>query len=60
MGPKVTVRDSAVLFFVLGLLAGMIVAFASCSAEGSDTYRQPQQTQHTQPLLTGGDGSTAA
>ncbi|MGV0991699.1 MAG: hypothetical protein ACOYB7_05520 [Mycobacterium sp.] len=52
-----TVRDSAVLFFVLGLLTGMIVAFASCGATSSDNYRHQPHSQELQPQLTGADPS---
>lgn len=43
-----TVKDTAVTAYVLGLVTGMIVAFASCSTAPPDTYRQPtQQTPAT-------------
>jgi hypothetical protein len=34
-------RDVAITWFALGLVAGMIVAFASCSVENHDLYVQP-------------------
>lgn len=40
-----TVKDAAVTFYVLGLVSGMIVAFASCSADQPGAYQQ-HQTQH--------------
>ncbi len=30
-----TAKDTAVMFYVLGLLTGIIVAFASCAADNS-------------------------
>lgn len=44
-----TTKDTAVTFYVLGLVSGMIVAFASCSADTPDYSRQQQQ-QHGAPL----------
>lgn len=35
-------KETAVTFYVLGLLTGMIVAFASCSAERPISYEQQQ------------------
>ena len=43
-------KDTAVTFFLLGLVCGMIVAFASCSAVTPDQYNQ-QQTQQTERTL---------
>lgn len=43
MGTDMTVKDTAVTSFVLGLVTGMIVAFASCSAAPRDTYGPPAQ-----------------
>lgn len=41
-------KETAVTFYVLGLLTGMIVAFASCSADHPVSYdHEPTQTvQH--------------
>jgi hypothetical protein len=35
-----------VTFFVMGLLTGMIVAFASCSADVADAPAPPHSSQH--------------
>lgn len=43
-----TVKDSAVLFFIIGMLTGMIVAFGSCSVDHSDGY-PPARSQTTAP-----------
>lgn len=40
-----TVKDTAVTFFVLGLVLGMVLAFASCSPGHPDQPPTPQQTQ---------------
>ncbi len=48
MAVQMTVKDSAVLFFVIGMLTGMIVAFASCSVDHSDGY-PPARTQSSTP-----------
>lgn len=40
-----TKKDTAVTFYVIGLLSGLIVAFASCSADTPGTPPPPQQTQ---------------
>ena len=40
-----TRKDTAVTFYVIGLLSGLIVAFASCSA---DTTNAPPPQQPTQ------------
>lgn len=42
-----TTHDTAVTFYVLGLVSGMIVAFASCSSDPPD-YTKQQQQQHSQ------------
>lgn len=36
-----TVKDTAVTAFVLGLVTGMIVAFASCSTSAPDPGQPP-------------------
>ena len=42
-------KEAAVTFYVFGLLTGMIVAFASCSADRSAGYeQQPTQTSSAQ------------
>lgn len=41
-------RETAVTFFLLGLVCGMIVAFASCSTDQPDKYNQQQTTTTTQ------------
>lgn len=46
-----TTKDTAVTFYVLGLVSGMIVAFASCSADTPDYSRQQQ---HSAPLARAG------
>ncbi len=43
-------RDTAVTFFLLGLVCGMIVAFASCSAVTPDQYNQ-RQTERVLPAV---------
>ena len=40
-----TMKDTAVTAYVLGLVTGMIVAFASCSAAPTSGYQPPPQQQ---------------
>lgn len=38
-------KDTAVTFYVIGLLSGLIVAFASCSTDAPGADPPPQPTQ---------------
>lgn len=40
-----TRKDTAVTFYVIGLLSGLIVAFASCSTDAPGADPPPQPTQ---------------
>ena len=38
-------RDVAVTFYLMGLVSGMIVAFASCSTDDPAKYNKPASEQ---------------
>jgi hypothetical protein len=40
-------KETAVTFYVLGLMTGMILAFASCSMDQPISYEQQTQEQQT-------------
>ena len=44
-----TKKDTAVTFYVIGLLTGLIVAFASCSAHTPGTTPPPAQPAQVTP-----------